>query len=140
MKERIVRPTPSFQLRVPEDVCEQVEGRVLSFWMNKNPLLLQISSYARESGPQISAQQRLSDRMSKHSETWRIWRKGLHPNPLLDQAIGEFIDHEGVLRIHAYFVWLHLTIYVTVSGPPERIRDESNWAVAAVKSIEIVLQ
>lgn len=104
---------------MPDAVQEQTDGSVSSFWMDGEPLLLQTSSYIREFGRQVGAQERLQDRMAQHAEKWRVWEERLHDN-VRDQAIGEHVDRIGNLWIHAYLVWPHLTVYATVSGPPEQ--------------------
>lgn len=58
----------------------------------------------------------------------------------LDQAIGEFIDEDGLFWLHAYFVWPHLTVHATVSGPEGQVRDTDNWALKSLKEIAINVQ
>jgi len=140
MTLRTITPSSSYQLSLPASVQERTDGRVSNFWLNGEPLLLQTSSYIREAGSQVSAQARLSDRISKHPEQWCIWQERLHDDPRLDQAIGEFVDKSGVLWIHAYFVWPHLTVYATVSGPTEQVRERSNWALTGLRGLALVVQ
>ena len=137
MKLRMVRPSPSYYIRLPEGVAEQSDGRVSSFWIDGEPLLLQLSSYVREKGRQPSARSRLRDRMAKHSEAWTIWSAGLHPDDTLDQATAEFIDKNGVLWLHSYLVWPHLAIYITISGPEDLVSNEKNWARQSLGSLRL---
>jgi|SRR5271165_1491103 len=134
-----VRPTGSFSLALPEGIRDQRDERVSSFWVEGKTLLLQISSYVRTEGDQSSAQERLAQRMAKHSENWRVWQEKIHPDQSVDQATGEFLDAARCLWIHSYLVWPHLTIYVTVSGPEADVQRPDNWATSALKSIELTI-
>ena len=52
---KTVRPSPSFTLAVPEEAREDDDQRVSSFWIDGQPLLLQLSSYLRYEGVQVDA-------------------------------------------------------------------------------------
>lgn len=132
-----VKPSSSYQLDLPQQVCEQSHGRVQSFWLDGCPLLLQLSSYIRGDGPQVGARDRLRDRIEKHDGPWRIWETKIHPDSALDQATGEFIDNDGLLWIHSYLVWPHLAIYSTISGPKDLVGDPDNWAVQGIRSVRL---
>jgi len=75
--------------------------------------------------------------MSKCAVTWRVWQERLRDDGTVDQAIAEFIDNSGLLWIHSYLVWPHLTIYATVSGPAEQARDRDNWALNGLRTLVI---
>jgi hypothetical protein len=134
-----IRPTGSFSLALPQDIREQRDERVSSFWVEGKPLLLQISSYVRAEGSQPRARERLAQRMVKHKENWRVWESTLYPDQSVDQATAEFVDAEGCLWVHSYLVWPHLAIYVTISGPNADVRKSDSWAANSVKSIELTL-
>ena len=55
-------PFPSFSILLPDGVAEEHEDTVASYWKKGDSCLLQVSSFRRDSGPQVSAAQRLSDR------------------------------------------------------------------------------
>jgi hypothetical protein len=139
MKTKAVMPSISYQMALPEEVCEQSDERASSFWLNGKPLLLQLSSYVRESGRQVGAQARLEDRIAKHEQKWSTWEPKIHPDSSVDQATAEFADEKGVLWVHSYLVWPHLTIYATISGPEELVRDQDNWAIQGLKSVTPVI-
>jgi hypothetical protein len=44
------------------------------------------------------------------------------------------------LWMHIYLVWPHLTIYLTLSGPPEQVHSQSSWARTAMNSLSLVIQ
>jgi len=138
MNVKAVKPSSSYQVALPEDVCEQSEERVSSFWLDGKPLLLQLSSYVREKGRQVGARTRLKERIAKHSQRWSTWEAKIYPDSAVDQATAEFTDENGVLWVHSYLVWPHLTIYATISGPEELVRDRDNWAIQGLKSVKLV--
>jgi hypothetical protein len=139
MKTKVVLPSTSYQIALPNDVREQSDERLSNFWLDKKPLLLQISSYIREDGQQVGARTRLEDRIAKQEHEWTTWDPKIHPDSHVDQATAEFIDEKGFLWIHSYLVWPHLTIYATVSGPEELVRDQDNWAIQGLKSVRLVI-
>jgi hypothetical protein len=132
-----VRPTESFSIALPEGIRDQRDERVSSFWVEGKPLLLQVSSYIRTEGEQLNARERLAQRMAKHNENWSVWKEKAHSDQFVDQATGEFLDAERCLWVHSYLVWPHLTIYVTISGPHADVRRPDNWAISAIRSIEV---
>ena len=138
MKVKAVKPSSSYQVTLPEDVCEQSERQLSSFWLDGKPLLLQLSSYIREKGRQVGARARLKERIAKHAQRWDTWEAKIYPDSAVDQATAEFTDKNGVLWVHSYLVWPHLTIYATISGPEELVRDKDNWAVQALKTVKLV--
>ena len=140
MNLKPIKPTASYQLLFPEDIQEKAEGRVSSFWIDGEPVLLQISSYIRHEGHPTPASHRLADRMSKQHANWTIWGKPLADDPIVDQAVAEFTDYDGFLWIHSYFVWAHLTVYATISGPTDVVRDPANWAIHALRAISLNAQ
>jgi hypothetical protein len=132
-----VRPSSSYQLELPQEICEQSDDRVSSFWLDGSPLLLQVSSYIRNKGKQLAARDRLRDRIAKHKQEWRTWKAKIHPGLAVDQATAEFTDVDDVLWVHTYLVWPHLTVYLTISGPKELVSVGDNWAVRALKSVRL---
>jgi hypothetical protein len=138
MKINVVRPSSCYQLVLPNNVCEQADEGVSSFWVDGEPLLLQLSSYLRENGEQLAAKNRMKERIAKHSHAWRSWNIELHPDLSIDQASAEFVDVDGVLWVHSYLVWPHLTIYSTLSGPEKLVKDPLNWALQGLKSVRLI--
>ncbi len=134
---KTVRPSPSYQLELPQEICEHVDDRVSSFWLDGAPLLLQLSSYVRDQGAQPTARDRLKERIGKHKAQWNEWKKKIHPDSDVDQATAEFTDDEGVLWTHSYLVWPHLTVYSIISGPTDLVRHRDNWAIQGLKSVRL---
>jgi len=139
MTLRTLRPSGSYVIELAQDVREQYDGRVGSFWQDGKPLLLQVSSYLRAEGSQVGALDRLQQRMESQAENWKVWKEKLHPEPSVDQATAEALDEGGVLWIHSYLVWPHLTIYTTVSGPEAEVRKSNSWAIIAVRSLRLAV-
>ena len=134
---KTLRPSPSFRITVPAEVIEDYDTEVLSLWLSGKPLVVQLSSYGRLAGNQVSAHERLSGRIAKHPHAWTLWTEHLHPNEGIDQATAEYVDPNGVLWIHSYLVWPHVTVYVLISGPAALLRSQPNWAMEAAKSIDL---
>jgi hypothetical protein len=134
---KVTRPSDSYQLDVPQNICEQVDERVSSFWLDGNPVLLQLSSYIRAHGKQLTAKDRLNDHIAKNDYKWNRWKTKIHPDQYIDQATAEFVDEGSLLWIHTYLVWPHLTIYSIISGPEELIRNLQGWPFEALKSLRL---
>lgn len=134
---KTVTPSSSYQLRLPEKICEQNDGRVSSFWLDGAPLLLQLSSYIRSKGAQLTAEDRIKERIKKHDAKWHKWEEKIHPDADVDQATAEFTDDDGLLWIHSYLVWPHLTVYSIISGPQPTARNSGNWALQSLKSLRL---
>lgn len=133
-----VRPSSSYQLELPHQICEQNDGRVSSFWLDGCPLLLQLSSYVRGHGDQMAARDRLQARITKDKQKWKLWKTKIYPDSSVDQATAEFTGSDGVVWVHTYLVWPHLTIYSTISGPRERISVVDSWAFQGLKSVRLI--
>lgn len=136
---KTVRPTGSYLIEVPEHIHELSDGSVSSYWVDGKPLLLQLSSYVRVEGAQVRAWDRLQQRMAKHTARWEIREERLYPETSVDQATAEFLDDNGVVWIHSYLVWPHLTIYSTISGPEADVRKPDSWATQALMSLRLVV-
>ena len=102
-------------------------------------MLLQLSSYIRSEGKQFEAEHRLRERIAKDPGDWRVWSNKLCSSAI-EQATGERTDETGVVWLHTYLVWPHLTIYVTISGPPGVAGTLENWAIQAINSIRLATQ
>lgn len=143
MKKRgvkTVRPSPTYSIEVPADVREDYEDGVSSFWRPGEPLLVQVSSYLRTTGEQISASERLRDRITKSEGHFGLRRDKIHIGPTVVEAAAETTDQSGVHWLHAYFVWPHLAVYATVSGPLATVQDSNNWAVRSLKTLKPTVQ
>jgi len=136
---KTVRPSSSYKIVVPDDISEQTDARVASFWISGEPLLLQLSSYQRIEGQAIAAEGRLGERMEKTSVTWTKIESDLCADPNVDQAAAEQLQ-DGVVWLHAYFVWSHLTVYATISGPAKDVHDPNTWARTALKELTLSIQ
>jgi hypothetical protein len=134
---KTIRPSSSYQLELPEQVCQESDGKLSSFWLDGSTLLLQLSSYVRTEGEQVGALDRLTHRIGKHGQRWSILEGKIHPDATVDQATAEFVDEDSLLWIHSYIVWAHLTVYATISGPKELVRNPGNWAIQGLKTLRL---
>jgi hypothetical protein len=141
MATKLIKPSNSYELTLPSSIEEKYEGGVSSFWMPGEQLLIQLSSFIRKDGEQIDAATRLRDRIEKSSNPtqWKTLPVTLPAMPNVDRAGSEITDENGVLWIHAYFVWPHLTVYVTISGPSEVVRNPGNWAFGGLRTMRPVM-
>jgi hypothetical protein len=135
----ILRPTRSYQIEVPDGIRRDADGRVCSLWLDEHPLLLQLSSYQRATDNQVSAAQRLQDRIDKTPSVWRPVLERLCQDQSADQAVAEQFDGKS-LWLHCYLVWPHLTVYATLSGPEDEVHNPSSWGRVALTSVSIVFQ
>jgi hypothetical protein len=135
-----VQPSPSFEIFLPDAVVHQTDEHVSSFWIDGGPVLLQLSSYVKLDGVPTPAKQRLQERILASSGRWKLWES----SPLFidgaERAIAETIDPEGLLWVHAYIVWPHLTVYATISGPEDELRNPKNWAITALETVKLCVQ
>lgn len=134
-----IQPSPRYEITLPADVSQAYAGIVASFW-RESPLALQLSSYKRTHGKQVSAAQRLHDRMLECKEEWLVWSANVHPDGDVDQATGEYVDANGVTWLHSYLVWPHYTIYATLAIPKGIARVDADWALNGVASIRLLEQ
>lgn len=134
---KIVRPSSSYHLELPREICEQYDDRISSFWLDGGPVLLQVSSYVRTEGEQWRAKDRLEERISKDDQDWNLWKSQIHPDAGIDQATAEYVDADNLLWVHCYLVWPHLTVYAIISGPNMLVKDPNNWALQAIKTLRL---
>jgi hypothetical protein len=135
----IIRPTSSYNLELPDHVTHEIDGCVSSFWIDQQPLLLQLSSLQRADGTQLSAKHRLMDRIEEHPSTWKHLTLAPSQDPTVDQAFAKQFDGRFAW-LHGYFVWPHLTVYATISGPEEEVDDPDNWAIRALRRLSLSVQ
>ena len=131
-----LRPTESYELTLPDDVLQELDEGVSSFWRAHSGTALQLSSRLRSSGTQVNAQQRLNDRMEMNQglSTW-VTLDGFRADWCPDVAAATCTKSNGWVWTHAYLVWPDLAVYATVSRPPNEDTKTDEWAIQAVKSI-----
>jgi hypothetical protein len=132
---KIAHPFPSVSLSLPDDVLEDHDSRVSSYWKAGDSCLLQLSCFVRETGDQVSAQDRLAARMGA-SLNWSLFELPRRPADC-EVAAAKTIDVEATTWVHAYLVWQWLTIYVTVSQKADL--QHCDWAWDALASIRPVV-
>ena len=127
-------PFPSFSILLPDGVTEDHEDTVASYWKKGDSCLLQVSSFRRDSGSQVSAAKRLSDR-TKMGGTWQSFNL---PGGIrgCEAVAASTVDENGTVWVHAYLVWPWLTVHVTVSRRGDL--SDCEWAWKAVSSIHPV--
>lgn len=133
---KTLQPTESYQVSLPDDVVQEFDEEVSSFWRPHSRTALQLSSRARHSGSQVTARERLSDRMrtTQDVSTWAPI-DDFRGNWCPDAAAATLTKGNGWVWTHAYLVWPDLAVYATISKPPHEPPDADAWAIQAVKSI-----
>ena len=120
---------------ITDDIVEEIDSNVASYWKQDDTCLLQISSFLREHGPQVYAAQRLSEGTGTKGE-WQIVNLQRTIEGC-DIAAASNKDDKGTSWVHIYLVWDWLAVHVTVSR-----KDDSwkcDWAWDALFSIRPVV-
>jgi hypothetical protein len=128
-------PFPSLSLLLPNEITEDTDSTVASYWKPDDTCLLQISSFLREHGPQVSAMQRLSDRTLAGGK-WEPVDLSFTIEGC-DVAAASMKDEKGVSWVHVYLVWDWLAVHATVSAKGKV--SQCDWAWKAVRSIRPVV-
>ena len=135
----IVRPSSSYQIELPDGIKIQADERVVSYWMDGSPLLLQLSSFLRTGGVAVAAERRLQERIENSPSAWKRLSHPLCADLQVDQASAEQYE-EDLVWLHSYFVWPHLTVYATLSGAESDVHTPYTWARRALASLSLVVQ
>ena len=128
-------PFPSVSLLLPNEIAEDTDAKVASYWKSDDTCLLQISSFLREQGPQVSAMQRLSER-TRAGGKWEPVDLSFTIEGC-DVAGASTKDDEGTSWVHVYLVWEWVAVHATVSRQGEV--SECDWAWNALSSIRPVI-
>jgi hypothetical protein len=121
-------PFPSLSLLLPDDIVEDNDTKVASYWKpGDDTCLLQISSFLRVEGPQVSAAQRLTDRMRALGE----WKTVSLARTIegCDIPAASTKDGEDTSWVHVYLVWDWLAVYATVSYKGNPSMCDWAWSV-----------
>jgi hypothetical protein len=125
---KTVKPTAHYSIRIPDDTHQELDEEVLGLWKEGDGTLLQVSSKVRVEGEQVSAEQRLADRM--RVRTWSRIELGCDADcevAAATTAQGEYVWW------HIYLVVPYVAVYSTISFPASA--HVSDWALGAVRSI-----
>jgi hypothetical protein len=120
---------------LPDNVISDIDDRVFSWWLDGGDALLQITSYIRSSGLQVTATERINETRQR-TDFLADDRAPRLSIDCPDIASASGIDSEGVEWHYYYFVWPDLTIFVTVSGRPNTLPDQSGWIIYALNSLK----
>lgn len=127
-------PTPSYSIELPDDCAEDIDGSVISYWRPDDSTAVQLSSYRRSSGEQVTARERLAARIARGGSP------SLSPIPISlpysDYAAAIGTDDENVTWLYVYIVWPSVTLLVTLSGSRSTLLDERSWPWRALVSIQ----
>jgi hypothetical protein len=128
-------PFSSMSILLPDDVVEDNDATVASYWRKGDTCLLQISSFLRERGPQVSALERLTQRMGAGGE----WLAFNLPQEIegCETAAALTTDDQGNSWAHVYLVWEWLAVHATVSR--RETLSNCDWAWNALCSIRPVI-
>ena len=118
---------------VPMDVEEDIDADVTSFWLDGDDLVLQLSSRTRSAGAQVSAGERLRDRLRMHAYS-NVTIVSLEVPGCPDVEAAAAIGEEGMRWLFVYAVWPGLAVFVTVTHPSRDVTADS-WALDTVRSM-----
>lgn len=119
-------PTGSYKIDLPDDMKEERDSRISSFWRPGSHCALQLSSNSRGQGEQTSAEQRLRELMERDPGQWlRLLEFRSAESP--DSAAAVVKKEDGWVWTHIYLVWPDLAIYATISKPPYETDDCDRW-------------
>jgi hypothetical protein len=136
-RDKMIWLSSSYFLRLPEEIIEQHEGRVSSFWKDGEGILLQVSSYRRLEGCQVPAKTRIDELLNR--ESLHIITKSMPVQvDCPDWATVWASDSDGIYWFYGYAVWPDLCIMLSVSGVPKELNETNsdNWAFNAIRSIQ----
>jgi hypothetical protein len=133
---KLLNPFPSFSIALPDGIEEDREdAHVASYWTAGDTCLLQLSCFRRDSGLQVSAAERISERIGVGGN-WEPFDLPLTVEGCEAAAV-RTIDDNGTTWVHAYLVWPWISIHITVSRQGDL--SGCDWAWKAVASIRPVL-
>jgi hypothetical protein len=130
---KLLSPTATYQIFMPDDIQEDYEDSVASFWRPDSPVLLQLSTRRRTEGSQVRASQRLDDRIQSNQGEWSPIK--VRTSFFEDVAAAKTVDQEGATWIHVYMTNGDLAVYATISGPESIIESKGTWAVEALSGL-----
>ncbi len=125
--------TKSYTIDIPENVIEDVDGTVTSYWKKGEDSALQLSSIYLRTGDQIPAQQRMDERLAR--------KENVSPTAFQVETVAPdhagitFVDEQGTLWLYVYLVWSDLSIFATVFVPHDGINLRDTWQYQSMKSI-----
>ena len=120
---------------VPANVEEGIDAGVTSFWLDGDDLVLQLSSRTRDDGQQVSAGERMRDRLRMHAYS-KVEIVSLQILGCPDAEAASAIGEDGTHWLFVYAVWPALVVFVTVTHPSRDVAAPS-WAIDAVRSIRL---
>jgi len=130
---RTVSPTGSYYIDVPEHIKEDVDERVVSYWIPGDTILLQLSSYTRRKGQQVSAKERLAVRLNRDQLT-HVQSERLKITDCSDVVAASGQDQQETRWLYIYAVWPDIAIFATVSAPLG-VSLGISWAMISLRSL-----
>lgn len=132
---KTISPTQSYTLNLPDDVVSDGDDQVFSWWRDGSEVLLQISSYRRSDGSQVTARERLNERCLKE-EFLTVNAARCLSTDCPDVASASGVDSEGIEWHYYYLVWPDLAVFASVSGRPNALLSEGGWTILALNSLK----
>jgi len=130
-----ISPTNSYSLDLPDDIVTDSDDHVFTWWRDQSEVLLQLSSYKRNSGLQVTAEERLAARR-KQTEFPLNDAAPLLSTVCPDMASASGIDSAGIRWHYYYLVWSDLTIFAAASGKPSDLLSQGGWIISTLNSLK----
>lgn len=131
---RSYRPSPNYQLMIPDGTQKREDPDIVSFWQDDCDIVLQLSSRYRFSGEQISADQRLNEAVVRMDMT-NVVREQIEIETCPDVAAATMIDPEKSTWTYCYAVWPDLAVFSTIGGATSTFYERRGWAIETIRSI-----
>lgn len=127
-------PTGSYNLLLPEEVREDTDARAVSYWIPSSSILLQLSSYSREGLLQVSAEERLRDRLSADQpRSLTAITIDIPGCPNVSACAG--LDDHDTWWLYVYAVWSDFAVFATISGPDVE-SCLTSWALRSLQTLQ----
>jgi hypothetical protein len=127
---KVVSPFPTFCILLPEDLSENHDHDIISYWKSEDTCLLQLSSVGTSSIQQ-SASQRLFEQ-TMISGRWKSFE--LRQSPCGCESAAATMNADGVSYLQVYLVWPTCTVHATVSRQGQL--DVCQWVWDLLASVQ----
>jgi hypothetical protein len=111
-------PFPSLALSLPDDIEEDNDSTVASYWKQNDSCLLQISSFRRDRGPQVCSDAAFDGTDASPGD----WKTITLTRAIegCDIAAASIKDEQNTSWVHAHLVWEWLAVHATISTKDQR--------------------
>ncbi|UYK66586.1 hypothetical protein NG831_21245 [Xanthomonas sacchari] len=132
---KVVSPTESLEMLIPEKVEHEYDDGVASYWLPDSDGLIQVSASRRYDGNQISALERAGRRMEQEKNTGCRFEDFVSTS-CPDVCSFSKRDEEGFWWRFIYLVWPAVAALITISSRDDFFTKQS-WATKAAETLKL---